>query len=364
MPSGAALYETAAEGAVGGIVDVAPSGRPPTIQDVARRANVSSATVSRVLSSPDKVSEQARERVFEAVRETGYIVNEAARSLRMRTSHTIVAAMPHIGDPFYSTVLEAVVSTASARGYAVLVTKQLEGAPNRWLSDYLHSNRADGLLIFDGSLDTHQLHRLSGGEMRLPLVAAYDELPDQQVNSVVTDNRAAAGRLVQHLVDLGHRRIAHVKGPSRTAAPNERLVGFREAMERLGLDLREDWIVPGDYTIDGGVAAAENLLACSDMPSAVFCANDETAIGVISRLREAGIECPKDVSIVGFDDISFVPHLSPPLTTMRQPREEIGRLATDAVIDIIEGSEKGAAPLHVALSAELVVRGSTAPCRD
>src|SRR5690606_33773846 len=134
----------------GGSDSMVVSGKVPTIHDVARRAEVSSATVSRVLSSPEKVSPKTRERVFEAVRETGYIINEAARSLRRKSARTIVAALPHIGDPFYSTILETVLSSAAARGYAVLVASKLKGDPNRWLSDYLHSNRADGLLIFDG----------------------------------------------------------------------------------------------------------------------------------------------------------------------------------------------------------------------
>lgn len=340
---------------------MATTGKPPTIQDVARRANVSSATVSRVLSNPDRVSPQARERVFEAVRETGYILNEAARSLRLRSSKTIVAAMPHIGDPFYSTILETVIGTAAKRGYAILATTKLEGAPSRWLSDYVQSSRADGLLIFDGSLETHLLHELGPAGVPLPLVAAYDEPPDPEVNSVVTDNRAAAGRAVQHLVQLGHRRIAHVTGYSRTAAPNERLIGFREAMQAAGLSVVDDWVVTGNYTMESGMAAAERLLYAAEPPTAVFCANDESAIGFIAGLGRAGLHCPHDVSVIGFDDISVVPFISPPLTTMRQPREDIGRIATDSVIDIIEGITSNGAPLHVVLNAELVVRESTGP---
>jgi LacI family repressor for deo operon, udp, cdd, tsx, nupC, and nupG len=340
---------------------MALSAKPPTIQDVARRAQVSSATVSRVLSNPDRVSPQARERVFAAVRETGYIVNEAARSLRLRSSRTIVAALPHIGDPFYSIILETVLSTAARRGYTVLVAAQLEGAPNRWLSDYLHSNRADGLLIFDGSLDTQLLRKLAPDTATLPLVAAYDELPDPQVNSVLTDNRAAAGRAVRHLIDLGHRRIAHVLGPSRNAAPNERLVGFRKTMAEAGLEVRDEWMIPGTYTIPSGIAAVEHLLTLDELPTAVFCGNDETAIGVMWRFRQAGVQCPHDISIVGFDDIGIAPYLWPPLTTVRQPREDIGRMATEAVIDIIEGVAGDQGPLHFTLTADLVVRESTAP---
>jgi LacI family transcriptional regulator, repressor for deo operon, udp, cdd, tsx, nupC, and nupG len=334
--------------------------KPPTIQDVARHANVSAATVSRVLSSPEKVSEAARQRVFDAVRETGYTINQAARSLRLRAARTILIALPDIGNPFYSTILQSVIGTASTRGYSVLVAARLGEDPNRWLTDYLVSNRADGLLVFDGSLNTAALHAIAEEGKPLPLIAAYDELPDPQINSVITDNRAAAHRAVRHLIGCGHRRIAHVAGPSRNASPNERWVGFHEAMAAAGLEVRPEWVVQGDYTMPGGVAAAERLAALPKRPTAAFVANDEMCIGFISRMRELGIDCPRDISVIGFDDIAVSRHFAPPLTTMRQPREEIGRIATDALIDIIEGTRTGNDPLHVVLTSELVVRASTA----
>lgn len=334
--------------------------KTPTIQDVARHAKVSAATVSRVLSTPEKVSEAARQRVFDAVRETGYTMNQAARSLRLRAAKTILIAVPDIGNPFYSTILQSVITTASARGYSVLVAARLGEDPQRWLSDYLLSNRADGLLVFDGSLNTRALHEIVPDGAVLPLVAAYDETPDPQINSVITDNRAAAIRAVNHLFEYGHRRIGHVAGHSRNASPNERLVGFREAVQTAGLDVPEEWIIPGDYSMPAGVAAADRIAAMTVRPSAVFCANDEMAIGLISRLREHGIECPRDISVIGFDDIAVSRHYAPPLTTMRQPREEIGRMATDMVIDIIEGAPKPPGPRHVVLTSPLVVRTSTA----
>ena len=335
--------------------------KPPTIQDVARRAKVSAATVSRVLSAPERVAEATRERVFAAVQESGYTINQSARSLRLRTARTILIALPDIGNPFYSTILQAAVAAASARGYSVLVAARLGDDPSKWLRDYLQSNRADGLLLFDGSLDTASLHEIMPEGANLPLVAAYDELPDPQLNSVLTDNRAAARRAVRHLVDLGHTRIAHVAGQSRNAAPNERYVGFHEAMRASRLQVRPEWIVVGDYTLSSGVAAADHIAALEERPTAVFVANDEMAIGFISRLHEHGIACPRDISIIGFDDISFSGRIQPPLTTMRQPREQIGRIATGAVIDIIEGRTTTQTPLHVVLTSPLIVRESTAP---
>jgi len=335
--------------------------KPPTIQDVARYARVSAATVSRVLSTPERVSEPARLRVFEAVKETGYTINQAARSLRMGAARTILIALPNIGNPFYSTILQAVVAAASARGYAVLVAARLSEDPSRWLSDYLLSNRADGLLVFDGSLNTTSLHKLAGDAAMLPLVASYDELPDPQVNSVLTDNRAAARRAVRHLVDLGHRRLMHVHGATRNTAPHERLVGFLEERDAAGLEPNSEWIIPGDFTMSAGIAAADRIAAMRERPTAVFTGNDEMAIGLISRLRELDIDCPGQLSVIGFDDIAVARHFAPPLTTIRQLREDIGRLATEGLIDIIEGRRQGKEPLHVVLESPLVVRKTTAP---
>jgi LacI family repressor for deo operon, udp, cdd, tsx, nupC, and nupG len=332
----------------------------PTIQDVARHAKVSAATVSRVLSTPERVSEATRDRVTSAVFETGYTINQAARSLRLQKARTILTAMPGIGNPFYSTVLDAVVTEAASRGYGVLVTGRLGDDPARWLSDYFRSNRADGLLLFDGFLDTRRLHIIAGQGSMLPLVAAYDELPDPQINSVITDNLQAAERAVQHLYDYGHRKIGHIGGPSRNTFPNERLVGFRKAMFERRLAVREDWIVPGNYTMESGKAAAQHFVSLEERPTAVFSANDEMAIGLIAEFRRHGIDCPRDVSVIGFDDISIAQNYFPALTTMRQPREQIGRIATETLVNILEGNSTGADPVRVVLKSELVVRESTA----
>jgi LacI family repressor for deo operon, udp, cdd, tsx, nupC, and nupG len=269
--------------------------------------------------------------------------------------------MPGIGNPFYSTILDAVVTAAASRGYGVLVTGRLGDDPARWLSDYFQSNRADGLLLFDGFLDTRKLHAITGVNTQMPLVAAYDELPDPQINSVITDNLQAAERAVQHLYDLGHRKIGHISGPSRNTFPNERLVGFRKAMFEHRLDVREDWIFAGDYNMLSGRAAASYFKSLKDMPTAVFAANDEMAIGLIAALHKVGVECPRDISVIGFDDITISENYAPPLTTMRQPREKIGRIATETLVNILEGNVVSSDPVRVLLQSELIVRESTAP---
>lgn len=336
--------------------------KPPTIQDVARHAQVSAATVSRVLTSPERVSEKTRERVHEAVRETGYSVNQAARSLRLKSSRTLLVAAPHIGNPFYSVILDAVIDEAQKRRYGVLVATSIGDDPDRWMADYLLSTRADGLLLFHGGIDPDRLHRFADREgTRLPIVASYDEPPAPLVTSVIVDNRAAAMRAVRYLHDLGHRNIGHVAGSTRNNTPNERKLGFEQAMSALQLAVRPEWLIAGDYTHEAGIIAARQLLTLESRPTAIFAGNDECAFGLIHGLHQGGVECPRDISVIGFDDVGQAAIYRPTLTTMRQPREELGRVATRRLIDIIEGRESPADPVHVVLRAELVVRESTGP---
>ena len=168
---------------------------------------------------------------------------------------------------------------------------------------------------------------------------------------------------MQHLYSLGHRKIGHISGPSRNTFPNERLVGYRKAMFEHRLEVREDWIFAGDYNMESGRAAAEYFSGLAEIPTAIFSGNDEMAIGLIAALRRHGIECPRDISVIGFDDITISENYAPPLTTMRQPREKIGRIATETLINILEGNVLSSDPVRVLLQSELVVRESTAPPR-
>lgn len=334
--------------------------KTPTIQDVARVAQVSSATVSRALTSPERVSEATRERITEAVLSTGYTVNQMARSLRLRAAKTILIAIPNIGNPFYSTILDAVVQDAAERGYGVLVANRLGGDPTLGLKDYFYSNRADGLLLFDASLDLEALQDLPLVRGNRPLVLSCDDIPDAPLDMVMTDNREAVETAVGYLVELGHTKIGTVRSRTTPNVLSERHAGFEQAMQRAGLPIRPDWVWQGDHAIAGGIAAAESWLALDKRPTALFCGNDETAIGFISRLRQAGVDCPRDVSVIGFDDIAVAEHLSPALTTMRQPRYQMGKVATALLLDILEGPAGERPPIRHVLKSELVIRASTA----
>ena len=339
-------------------------GKSPTIHDVARHANVSTATVSRAISAPHRVSEATRERVSAAVISTGFTINQAARSLRLRAARTILIAFPNIGNPFYSTILDAALLEASSRGYGVLVANRLGDNPTQWLKEYFHSSRADGMVLFDGSLDTNQLHGLKTPQGKFPLIVACDELPDPRLHAVSTDNRAAGYVATRHLIDLGHRRIGHIHCRSKNpAVASDRLLGFLDAMREARLHVPEAWLVDGDFSMASGERAGQAFLALDDRPTAMFSGNDEMAIGFLSALRRAGVLCPRDISIVGFDDIAVSRCVSPALTTVRQPREEMGRLATRALIDILEDDVPSLLPIKVVLETELIIRESAIPLR-
>lgn len=333
--------------------------KAPTIQDVARHAKVSAATVSRVLSNPERVSEATRERVNISVRETGYTINQAARSLRMRAARTILIALPDIGNPFYSTILDAVVDEAATRGYGVLVANRFAGDPSRLLSDYFLSSRADGLLLFDGGVDTSMLQVLATNDGHVPMVVSFDELPTTEVSAVLVDNFEAAERATEHLIGLGHSKIGHVIGPSRNTQPSPRMLGFLSAMRRAKLPVPKEWMWQGTYNMESGIEAGKALLKLKDRPTAVFAGNDEMAIGLLAALHDGGIECPRDISVIGFDDIAIAPTYRPSVTTMRQPREQIGRLVTESLIDILEGAAAPGAPRRITLRCDLIIREST-----
>ncbi len=336
--------------------------KAPTIQDVARFAQVSTATVSRALSMPERVSDDTRQRVSVAIEATGYTLNQSARSLRQKTARTILVALPDIRNTFFANILDAVEREASARGYGVLVANRFSGDdPGHRIREYFISNRVDGLVLLDGSVDLEQLMILRTAPSPVPLVVACEEIPDSPFHTVKTDNAYAAERATRHLIELGHRRIAHLRGPAGNVLTGERQQGFAAALGQAGLPLRPEWLLEGGFAMEDGRAAAAAFLALPERPTAVFTANDESAIGFLTALRGAGVECPRDVSVVGFDDIALAQHYVPPLTTMRQPCAAVGRLAAQALIDVIEGEPRSRVPRRMVLSSDLIIRGSTAP---
>ena len=329
----------------------------PTIQDVAREARVSTATVSRALSAPDRVSEPTRRRVYDAVERTGYAVNQTARNLRRRRTGAIVVLVPNLGNPFFSRILAGIETAASRAGYTVLIcdSRQPQEGGQR-LAEYVRANRADGLISLDGSLPRGLLEE--GGNGRRPASVFTCEWNEaSRLPSVRFDNAGGAELAVGHLAALGHRSIGHVLGPLENVLTKARFDGYAQALAKRELELRREWVFGGDFSLDAGAEAAAGWLALADRPTAMFCANDEMACGFISELNRRGHSVPRDVSVVGFDDIDIAARFIPALTTIRQPRSEIGEAAFATLLARIDGEKGSDGP--TLLPAQLIVREST-----
>ncbi|RID91083.1 LacI family transcriptional regulator [Gemmobacter lutimaris] len=325
----------------------------PKISDVARLAGVSTATVSRALSAPERVSEETRAAVQQAVEATGYRLNLAARNLRHRRTGGIVALVPNLANPFFSQILSGIASVLGPAGYNLLIA-DTRTADAQTLLDYAEPSRADGLIILDGTLPATAL------QGRVPVVEACEWVPGLPAPRVKIDNRAAAGLAIGHLADLGHRRIGHVAGPRGNVLTEARLSGTAEALAARGLPFPEEHLYPGDFSLDSGREAARIWLdqPAATRPTALFLASDAMACGFIGEVQRHGLRVPGDLSVVGFDDIELVAHISPPLTTIRQPRTEIGRAAAERMLACLKGETREA---DTVLPVELILRASTGP---
>ena len=325
----------------------------PKIVDVARLAGVSTATVSRVLSNPQIVNAETRRLVEEAIRQTGYRLNHAARNLRHRRTGGVVALVPNLSNSFFSQILAGMAAVLAPAGYNLLVADtRAEGGAS--ILRYAEPSRADGLIVLDGSLPAEGLAR------RVPVVLACEWIPGFAAPRVKIDNRQAAQMAVEHLIALGHRQIAHVAGPVGNVLTDARLAGTELALKAHGLPPPR--VFPGDFTLASGQRAGAAWLALppGERPTAVFLASDEMACGFIGEVQHSGLTVPRDVSVMGFDDIELVAHMTPALSTIHQPRGAIGRHAAQRLLDRIGGDEGSE---DTVLPVELVLRGSTAPPR-
>lgn len=328
------------------------------VKDVARHAGVSIATVSRALTLPSRVSPDTRARVMAAVQELGYTPNAAARSLRMASTRKILVTVPNIANPFFCVIIRAIEEEAHNHGYAVLLgdTRYTVEGEEQYAA-MLATREADGL-IFLG-------HRLPGAVQPLieqlganaPVVNGCEFDPELGVPSAHIDNCAAAAEAMDHLYALGHRHIGVLAGPTSGPLCRDRLAGVRNSASRHG-GLASLDILHGDFSMDWGVLGAASILSQALRPTALLCLSDEIAIGAIHTIRSMGLHCPRDISVVGFDDITVAQYLHPPLTTVRQPMEDIGRETVRLLLSILNGH--GIGMRSTTFKHEFVVRGTTA----
>ncbi len=335
--------------------------RSATIQDVARAAGVSTATVSRALSNPGLLSDRTRAAVLDAVRTTGYRVNQAARNLRMQRAGAVLVLVPNLGKPFYSRILAGISDGFADSEYAVLIA-DTESRPlaEGELEGFFLDGRIDGVISLDGNLDGSALKACTDLGVGGRIVFLCEWVEGESFPVIRSDNAEGARLAIRHLHALGHRRIAHVTGPEGNVLTAARREGMLEERARLDLPARDDWIIRGDFSLESGAEAARRILAMKERPSAVFCAADMVAFGLIAGLVAGGLSVPEDISVVGFDDIDMSDYFVPALTTIRQDRHRLGRDAAQALRRRL-GTRPPWPEDGEMLPVELVTRGSTAP---
>lgn len=328
-----------------------------TIKDVARVANVSTATVSRTLSLPDQVSESTRKKVLEAISQVNYKPNAMARNLRTQNTRTVILVVRDIANPFYLEIFGGVEEQAHKLGYSVLMgNTRNDPLREQMYLDMVDARQADGIILMTGLL-SKDIRDVNSGSWP-PMVLALEYVEDMQFPTIKIDNVLASIRVMEYLNSLGHTRIAHISGPVPEVLSSDRLAGYRQALNNMSLKQNDDWVYSGDFSKVSGHLAVRQFLKSDEKPTAIYCANDEMAIGAINELRTQGIQVPDDISVVGFDDITFASEFYPALTTVCQKRSEIGRQAMLTLADILSGKKVSLEP--VIMPTELIIRDSSA----
>lgn len=334
--------------------------RPGTVNiaDVAALAGVSIATVSRSLTNPERVSQATRERVLEVVRQTGYTPNVAARSLRVARSMNVIVVLPSLITVFYSALLLGVDRALSAEGYGLLVGNLDDNAEKESrLVDLVLAGQADGVILLNGQAPRGRIGSLV--QSRVPVVAI--SVPSaHDIPVVLVREREASAAVAAHLLSLGHRRFGYISGPANNYVDGERWAGFRDALMAAGLAESSIHRYPGTFRVGTGVSAGQTFLGESPRPTAVFAVSDEMAIGFMRAVRDGGLDVPRDVSVAGFDGIELVEYCEPRLTTVRQPREQMGKAAAEILVRMMRGETIPPECRRPYLDGELRIGASTA----
>jgi DNA-binding LacI/PurR family transcriptional regulator len=331
-----------------------------SIKDIAKAAGVSHSTVSRALSDSPLVSDETRTRIARLAREMGYSPNALARSLVTRQTHTVGVVVTTIADPFIAEVVQGIEATAHDHGFTSILCNS--GAePEREIAavEMLRSKRVDGVIVTSSRVGALYLEHLERIGVPIVLINNHNEQSGRYTFTVTVDNCHGGYLATQHLIELGHQRIAYVTAQADHSSDFDRMTGYRQALGHAGIEPNARLIIPGNGRADGGERALEALLALDNRPSGVFCYNDMTAIGLIHAARRAGLSVPADLAVVGFDDIPFATYFYPPLTTVAQPKVEMGQRAMKMALSLMTANQEGDPLSNIVVQGKLVVRAST-----
>ncbi|OMP66987.1 LacI family DNA-binding transcriptional regulator [Domibacillus epiphyticus] len=308
-----------------------------SIKDVAQKANVSTATVSRVISKPEAVKEETSKKVLKAIQELNYQPNVLARQLRRLETKTILVIVPDITNTFFSKVLRGIESVAVSNGYKVILGDAGNDVERE--EEYLNvlrQKQADGIVMLTARMETGVIEKFS---VDYPLVLACEYIEGSTIPTVSIDNVSSARKATEYLIALGHEKIGTITGPLNVVLGKDRLKGYTQAMARHNLSVEPFLVQEGTFTFDSGYNMMMKFLALSNPPTAVFAANDEMAFGAVKAVKSRGLRVPEDVSVIGFDDIEFSAIFEPPLTTISQPTFEIGTKAMELLLKLMNEDE-------------------------
>ncbi|HEY3940829.1 MAG TPA: LacI family DNA-binding transcriptional regulator [Bryobacteraceae bacterium] len=326
-----------------------------SIKDIARLAGVSHSTVSRALRNSPLIPPPTAQRIQQIAAETGYSASAVARSLVNRKTEAIGVVVTSIADPFNGEVVAGIEEIANREGYSViLATSQADPEREMTVVRSFRERRVDGILVASSRLGANYLPLLS--ELEAPIVLLNNQHPSKFAHSVTIDNVDGGRQATRHLIQLGHRRIAYLGDQSGLQSDAERFKGFQATMVEAGLRVVKEYVVRGDGKPDGGRKKGAELLLLKNRPSAIFCYNDMTALGVMEQAAKMRLSVPRDLSMVGFDDLFFAALLQPPLTTIRQPKKELGQRAMQLLIALLKGEQ---AERTIMIRGELASRGSS-----
>jgi LacI family transcriptional regulator len=331
------------------------------MREIARKAGVSTATVSRALNSPERVSPRLRARVTAVAAQFGYRPNRVARSLRTRRTHTLGVVVPTITNPHFADAVRAMQDGASERGYTLLVANSdHQLAKEEAALTTLLDHRVDGVVLVSTARDPAPPPALAALlQSRTPMVVVDRALPYLHVSRVLVDVRGGARQAVQHLAARGRRRIAFIAGPAGVWTAEEKLMGYHEGLLASGLASDPALVLPGEYTTEGGEARAQDLLALRPRPDAVLIANNLMALGVYRVLLRSGVAVPGDLAVAGFDDVAWTDVVRPTLTVVAQPTAELGRQAIEVLLARVAHRDVPPQLAMRLLPTRLVVRQST-----